>query len=95
MTLLPRHPAQKHVKELARRSSHLAPLAGRGRRPRVCARMPGEGQQRIPKREASFNPQKAPHPCPLPASGAREHFAWAPVFERVTKWAVLARQNRT
>ena len=66
MTLLPRHPAQEHVKELARRSSHLAPLAGRGRDPRVCARMPGEGQRRIPKARSLVQPPKGPSPLPSP-----------------------------
>src|SRR5438094_8641862 len=37
----------ERVKELAARPVHLAPLAGRGRNLRVCARIPGEGRRAL------------------------------------------------
>jgi hypothetical protein len=57
---------------MGRAPSYLAPLAGRGRNLRACARIPGEGQTPFIKRQTLIQPTRAPHPNPLPASGARE-----------------------
>jgi|GEM_PF-6251527 len=73
MTPFSGHPGAGACERIGPAPSHLAPLAGRGRNPRVWARMPGEGQRRDPNCGTLCYLQEAPHPNPLPASGAREN----------------------
>ncbi len=55
-------PAQELVKELAAPASHLAPLSGRGRDPRACARIPGEGQGHSLPGGRLYNRKQGPSP---------------------------------
>jgi hypothetical protein len=65
-------PRSQSCERFRRASSYLAPLAGRGRNPRGNARIPVEGQRAAPAMSGLYNWKQAPHPSPLPASGARE-----------------------
>jgi hypothetical protein len=51
---------------IGRAPSHLAPLAGRGRNLRVCARIPGEGQRRVLRPRNLVQPANGPSPQPSP-----------------------------
>src|SRR5271156_3507381 len=62
--MLPSPP--RGCERIDRAPSYLAPLAGRGRNRRVCARIPGEGQRRGSQLQNLAQPPKGPSPRPSP-----------------------------